>query len=180
MNTTGYVINAVLVLLVVKQIRGRRLDFQNLVLPVVLVAAAAAHYLHTIPTAGNDLGLEVGLALAGATLGALCGMFTLLEPDTDGVLIARAGLAAAALWVVGTGARMAFAYSADHGAGPAIADFSRAASITGADAWTAALVLMALAEVTSRLAVVQIRARRFLSPARRIDLHNDNRAWSVS
>jgi hypothetical protein len=160
MNTTGYAINAVLVLLVVKQIRGRRLDFQNLVLPVVLVAAAAAYYLHAVPTAGNDLVLELGLALVGATLGSLCGLSTILERDGDGAMVARAGAAAAALWVVGTGARMLFAYSSDHGAGPAIAHLSRAASITGAEAWTAALVLMALAEVIARLVVVRVRARR--------------------
>ena len=55
MNTTGYIINSVLVLLVVRQIRERppRLDRRSLVLPLVLVAVAAANFLHTIPTAGE-------------------------------------------------------------------------------------------------------------------------------
>ena len=176
MNTTGYIINSVLVLLVVMHIRGRRLDFQNLVLPVVLVAAAAAYYLHTIPTAGNDLALELGLALLGATLGSLCALFTIIERDGEGVVIARAGVVAAALWVAGVGGRMLFAYSSHHGAGAAIAHLSRTASITSSQAWTAALVLMALAEVITRLVVVRVRAWRATpaaAPAGR-------RAWAAS
>jgi hypothetical protein len=55
---------------------------------------------------------------------------------------------------------MAFAYAAAHGAGPGIARFSVAHHITGSEAWTAALVLMAICEVTTRLAVVHLRAQR--------------------
>jgi hypothetical protein len=46
-NATGYIINAILVLLVLRQIRGSRLDLASLVLPVVLVAGAAAYYLRS-------------------------------------------------------------------------------------------------------------------------------------
>ena len=72
----------------------------------------------------------------------------------------QAGWVAAILWVVGIGARMGFAYASDHGSGPAIARFSAAHSITSADAWVAALVMMALAEVIARLAVLRLRARQ--------------------
>ena len=164
MNTTGYIINTALVLLVVRQIRGRRLDFQNLALPLVLVGAAAAYYLHSIPIVGHDLALDVALGLTGAVLGSLCGFFTRFHSDRDGTIIARAGIAAAALWVIGVGARMAFAFSADHGGRPAITHFSRAHSISGANAWVAALVLMALAEVIARLVVIRARAWR-LAPS---------------
>ena len=51
MNATGYIINSILVLLVLRQIRETRLDLVSLVLPVVLVGAAAAYYLHSVPTA---------------------------------------------------------------------------------------------------------------------------------
>ena len=46
------------------------------------------------------------------------------------------------------------------GTSPAIAAFSIAHHITGEAAWTAALVLMALADVLTRLAVVFPRGRR--------------------
>jgi len=158
-NVTGYIINAILVLLVLRQIRGSKLDLVNLVLPVLLVAGAAAYYLRTIPTAGNDLALEGTLAVTGALLGVLCGLATHLRRGDDGVAFAWAGVLAAVLWVVGIGARMGFAFYSDHGGGPAIARFSAAHSITSGDAWVAALVMMALAEVIARLITLRARAR---------------------
>ena len=44
-------------------------------------------------------------------------------------------------------------------AGPAVAAFSIAHHITGSAAWTAALVMMALADVTARLVTVYLRGR---------------------
>jgi hypothetical protein len=73
-NATGYIINAILVLLVLRQIRESRLDLISLVLPVVLVAGAAAYYLRSVPTAGNDVTLDLTLAAAGAVLGIGCGL----------------------------------------------------------------------------------------------------------
>ncbi len=160
MNATDYVINAILVLLVLRQIRGSRLDLVSLVLPVVLVAAAAAYFLRSVPTAGHDIVLDVTLAAAGAVLGALCALTTRLRRGADGKVFAKAGAVAAVLWVLGIGARMAFAFFSGHGAGPAIERFSVAHDITSASAWVAALVMMALAEVIARLAVLWLRGSR--------------------
>ena len=72
----------------------------------------------------------------------------------------RAGALAAGMWIAGVGARMVFYFAATHGAGPAIAAFSIAHHISGSAAWTAALVMMALADVLTRLVVVYLRGRR--------------------
>jgi hypothetical protein len=165
MNTIGYIINSVLVLLVLRQIREHRLDRRSLVLPLVLVAVAAANFLHTIPTAGNDLELELGLVALGASMGLLCGLTTHLRLDGSTPL-GRAGFAAASLWIAGCGARLAFAYGAGHGLGPSLARFSIHHSITGAPAWVAALVLMALADVTARTLVLHTRGRRLAQRSR--------------
>jgi hypothetical protein len=158
--TTGDLINIVLLLLVVRQVRERRQDMRALLLPVVLVGAAAAYYLRSIPTGGNDVALVALCASLGVIMGGLGAALTHLRRDGAGVALARAGWAAASLWVVGVGARMAFAYAAEHGAGPSIGRFSLAHHITGANAWIAALVLMALADVLTRLLVVRLRAAR--------------------
>ena len=160
MNATDYLINAVLVLLVLRQIRETRLTWQILLLPVLIVIGAAAYYLRSVPTAGNDVLLDVTLAAAGATLGGLCALATHLRRGADGVPLSRAGWVAAILWVVGIGARMGFAYATSHGAGPAIERFSIAHSVTTVDAWVAALFMMALAEVVTRLAVLWLRSSR--------------------
>jgi hypothetical protein len=57
---------------------------------------------------------------------------------------------------------MAFAIWASNGGGPALGRFSAAHHITSATAWTAALVLMALAEVLVRTGLLWVRAQRVL------------------
>jgi hypothetical protein len=54
---------------------------------------------------------------------------------------------------------MLFAYGADHWYSRQIGEFSMTHQITGADAWTAAFVLMALAMVVTRVAVTAARTR---------------------
>ena len=53
---------------------------------------------------------------------------------------------------------MVFAFALSHGAYHAVASFSIAHQI-GAAAWPVALVLMALLEVSTRIAIVQLRGR---------------------
>jgi len=84
MNATDYLINAALVLLVLRQVRETRLTWQILLLPVLIVVGAAAYYLRSVPTAGNDLLLDVTLAAIGAVLGGLCALFTHLRRGADG------------------------------------------------------------------------------------------------
>ncbi|HEU5372991.1 MAG TPA: hypothetical protein VFU51_11445 [Gaiellaceae bacterium] len=164
MTTTDYLISAALILVVVRQIRGKRLAGASLYVPLALVAYAAVNYLHGVPTAGNDL-LLVGVCLsAGLGLGVLCGLFTLVYPDAQGVAYARATGIAAALWVVGISGRLAFGYFAEHGGGPTIARFSQAHALTP-QAWPTALILMALAEVVSRTVVLLVRGRRLATAA---------------
>ncbi len=160
MNINMYVINAILVLMVVRQVREHQLDLRALAVPVVAVACAAVFFLHSVPGGGSDIALELICLAAGAAMGAVGGLATNLRRAADGRPLGRAGWLAASMWVGGVGARMAFAFAATHGAGPAIARFSIAHHITGSDAWVAALVMMALADVLTRLVVVYLRGRQ--------------------
>jgi hypothetical protein len=166
MNTTSaYIINAILVLLVVRQIREHRMDLRGLAGPVAAVGAAAVFFLHAVPTGGHDVLLEAACVIAGAIMGGLSGRFTHLRRGRDGQVLGHAGWVSASLWVAGVGARMAFVFAATHGLGPAIGRFSAAHDITSAQAWAAALVLMALADVLTRLTVLFVRSRRLAATA---------------
>ena len=121
------------------------------------VVAAAVMFLHSVPSGGSDLALDLLGVLAGAAMGTIGGLATRLRPGADGRPLGRAGVLAAGMWIAGVGARMVFYFAATHGAGPAIAAFSIAHHISGSAAWTAALVMMALADVLTRLAIVQPR-----------------------
>lgn len=160
MTTTDYLISATLVLLVVPQIRGIRQTLHSTLLPIAAVAGAAAYYLKSFPTQGHDLRLDVVCGVVGAALGVACGAATRLSRASDGVAFARAGALAALLWIVGMASRFGFEYWVDHGGSGSVARFSRDNLITGSDAWTAALLLMALAQVLGRLAVIRVRASR--------------------
>ncbi len=167
MTFTDYLLDISLMGIVIFQIRGRRLTTRSLLLPLGIVAYVAATYLHGIPTAGNDLVLVIGCALVGAVLGGTAGACTTVGPDGQGTIVAKAGLAAAGLWILGTGARLAFQVYATHGGGAAITRFSVAHDITSATAWTSALILMALCEAVLRTGVLAWRAsvvRRQVAP----------------
>src|SRR5580704_12064311 len=155
-----YLINALLVLLVIRQIREHQLDLPALAVPVLAVGAAAVMFPHAVPGGGSDITLDLLAVSVGAAMGAIGGLATHLRPRADGRPLGRAGVLAAGMWIAGVGARMVFYFAATHGAGPAIAAFSSAHHITGPAAWTAALVMMALADVLTRLAVVWMRGHR--------------------
>jgi len=158
MTFSDYLIDISLIGLVLFQVRGRRLTTRALLLPLGIVGYVAYTYLRGVPTAGNDLFLVAGCAALGATLGGLSGRFTSVYRGDDGLPFAKAGLIAAALWVLGTGCRLAFQVYASHGGGAAIERFSAAHSITSASAWTAALILMALSEAVCRTGILAWRA----------------------
>ena len=125
-----------------------------------MVGAAAVMFLHSIPAGGSDLALEAAGVAAGAAMGAIGGLATRLRLGADGLPLGWAGILAAGMWIGGVGARLAFAIAAGNGAGPAIARFSVAHQITGSAAWIAALAVMALADVLTRLVVIYLRGRR--------------------
>jgi hypothetical protein len=157
MTFTDYLIDITLVSIVLVQLRGRKLTARALMLPVAIVAYVAITYLKAIPTSGNNLFLIVGCAAVGATLGGLAARFTTVHADADGIPIAKAGLVAAALWILGTGGRLAFQLYASHGGAASIAHWSAAHSISAATAWSAALILMAISEAVVRTGVLAWR-----------------------
>ena len=159
---TDYLINAIFVLVVLRQARERELDRRSIVVPLILVFFVAQMYLHSIPTAGNDLVLIGLLAAVGLTLGIASGFATHVRAGENGVPVARVGWLAAALLVAGIGSRLVFAFAVSHGLRPDIASFSLAHHIS-ATAWPTALVLMAICEVSTRIAIVQLRGHKAMS-----------------
>ncbi len=158
MTTTDYLINAVFVLVVLRQARECKVDARSFLVPMVVVFFVGRTYVHSVPTAGSDLVLVGVLACVGLALGLLGGFATHIRISSGGAL-ARVGWIAGALLIAGITSRLVFVYAVHHGAYHAVSAFSIANHI-GAAAWPAALVSMALVEVSARLVTVQLRARR--------------------
>ncbi len=159
MSLSDYLLDSVLILLVLRQVRTARFDRRAVLLPLVIVAIVGKSYLHGIPTSGNSLLLVGLLTLVGVFLGTCSGLATKVWADGGQHALVKAGALSALLWVVGMGGRMAFAIWASHGGESALARFSLAHDITGENTWTAALVLMALGEVICRVGVLYYRSR---------------------
>jgi hypothetical protein len=160
MSTTQYLLNlGLLAYILWANLGTRQITTTRLLLPLVVVAGVAAGFLGHVPTLGNDVALEATLSAAGALLGVLAGLLVSVRRNSEGRLAMQAGAAYAALWVAVIGGRMLFAYGADHWYSRQIGELSMTHRITGADAWTAAFVLMALAMVVTRVAVTAARAR---------------------
>jgi hypothetical protein len=160
MTATDWIIDIGLILIVFRQLREVRLTIRTLVLPLVLMGWAGSTYLHSVPTAGNDLLLIGTLAGVGVVFGLASGLLTRVRYRAGNVYI-RTTAGAAALWVVSMGFRMAFAVWSTYGSGAShIASFSAARDITSGQAWVTALIFMAFGEVIVRLCTIVIRGQR--------------------
>jgi hypothetical protein len=157
MSAFDWVFPLLLVQSVVRQLRGKHLSALALAWPMGLVVWAAVTYVRGFPAKTPDLSLVAGCAVVGGALGTLAGRSTHVYRRADGRLMARSTATTVAYWTLGVIGRLVFALYATNGGGPAIGRFSAANGLT-LGAWTSALTLMALAEVTGRTAVLIPRA----------------------
>lgn len=158
MSAGQYALNlGLLAYILISNVGTHEVTRRRLLLPVVLVAVAAAVFLNDPPTAGNDLDLELVGVGAGVALGLVAGLLVRVRRVAGRVMMS-AGATYAVLWVLVIGGRMLFAYGADHWFAQRIGLFSYHHQITGADAWTAAFVAMALAMVLTRVLVTGTRS----------------------
>jgi hypothetical protein len=160
MNATEIIIFLGLAALIIGTQVGRRpFTLRRVILPLALAGYAGYHYLPGIPTVGGDLNFELALSAAGAALGVAAALLMRVERDgVTGRIVTQAGAAYAALWLAVLGGRLAFAWAAENVWRQPVGQFSIEHQITSTAAWTAAFVLMALAMVIARTAVVGIRA----------------------
>ena len=165
MSFTDWLVNIALVALVLRQIRWNVVDKRFVVLPLGLVGWAASSYLKALPTAGNDLVLIAVFIAVGITFGGLSALTSSVKTENGRAFVRARGIAVV-LWIAGIGSRIAFVLFTEHGGASTIAHFSAAHHITTGDAWIDGLVLMALAEVITRVGVLVFRAYRALEADR--------------
>jgi hypothetical protein len=164
MTTTDYLIDIALVLLVLIQIKERPLTNKALIRPLIILGIAVVSYFNGFPTAGNDLVLVGALAVTGGLIGIASGQTVFMRQGEHGEALARAGWASAFFWVLGMGSRFAFLVWINNGGRGTIANFSAHHSITSGEAWTVALLAMAVFEVVGRTAVLAIRREQIQRP----------------
>jgi hypothetical protein len=162
-SAKDYVFSAVFIGLIFLQVRGRRVTVRSLLLPVIIVGVAADRYLRAIPAGGNNLALVAVCSGIGLCLGVIGALVTSVRPGPDGRPVARAGLLAVLVWIVGTGSRLALGIYVSNGGAAAVASMARSHHIDARTALPTALILMALGEVLGRYGLLGLRAWSMLS-----------------
>ncbi len=160
MNATEIILFAGLALYIIASQLGRHpISARRFVTPLIAVVAVALVYLKSIPTVGGDLPFELACTALGLACGVLAASLVRVERDVrSGQIVLQAGIAYAAVWAIVFGGRLAFGWAASGVWRTAVGQFSITHEITGAAAWTAAFVLMAIAMVGARTLVLAARA----------------------
>jgi hypothetical protein len=159
-QTTLVVSGTVLVVILTSDLGRRRVTAMRLIRPLIAVGIVMAVFFHSLQLAGNDLSLQlVGVGI-GAILGLTAGAMLPAHMDSSGQVYTRAGVLYALFWIAMSGARVAFVYGIEHWFTAAIITFSIKYRISGPEVYANSLVLMALATVLARTAVVMNRRRR--------------------
>ncbi len=102
-------------------------------------------------------------AALGTLIGTASGQTVSMRLGSGGEVLARTRWVSGFFWVLGMGSRFAFIYWITHSGASTIATFSHQHSITSGEAWTAALLAMAVLEVCSRTLIVALRRRQLQS-----------------
>jgi hypothetical protein len=154
MSTIDYILGAAALALVLWNMRRHELTDRRLRRPLIIAAAIGIAFLHGVPTTGAD-GVLVALGvLVGIGCGMTGGLATRLDRDDAGATIATATPLAVTVTVLAFAGRLGFAFAATHGLGPAIARFSSEVGVHSQQAWVAALVLMAVADLAVRALIL--------------------------
>jgi hypothetical protein len=154
---TTWIIDILLILLVLRQIRVRPLTTRMVLLPTILIVWAFVTYFKGFTLNTADFVLIAIFTMIGIALGVASGLLTKVWRGQKYILCQATVLAAVA-WIAGMGFRLGFQLWADtKGGGNWITRFSIHHHINSEQAWVCALLLMALGEVAARVGILQWR-----------------------
>lgn len=158
---------SILTVILATDLGYRKVTPMRILRSVVAVAVIIAIFVHSLPTTGNALQLQLAGVGVGIVFGLVVAAFLPAELGEGGNVYTRAGLLYAAAWTVLSAGRVLFAYGAEHWFTEDLVRFSIEHQIPGADAYANAFVFLSLAMVLTSSAVLLTRTRKLRTPAAR-------------
>ena len=154
-QTDAFII-AILILIVVRQLRGRVISWQRLLLPVivflVLISMGIAQYITQSTMTASGIALMAVCILIGTGLGAASGVTTEVARKGKDV-VATATWVSAGFWIAGISGRLLFGLATEYGGEPTIEAVSRSWNID-VSMWSAALLSMAFMSIAVRTLLI--------------------------